>query len=62
MLANPAPCPLPSEAEAEAAETARLSTYSSETLFRGQKEIRITHQGNDYRLRITRTGGLILNK
>ncbi len=31
-------------AEAEAAETARLSTYSSETLFRGQKEIRITHR------------------
>lgn len=62
MLANAAPRPLPPEAEAEPAETARLSTYQSETLFRGQKEIRITHQGNDYRLRITRTGGLILNK
>lgn len=59
---HPAPRPPAPEAGAEPADTARLSTYSSETLFRGQKEIRITHQGNDYRLRITRTGGLILNK
>jgi hemin uptake protein HemP len=37
-------------------------SYSSMTLFRGQKEIVISHQGASYRLRITRTGGLILNK
>lgn len=37
-------------------------SYSSEGLFRGQKEIVISHQGSSYRLRITRTGGLILNK
>lgn len=38
------------------------ATYSSDALFRGQKEIRIDHQGFAYRLRITRSGGLILNK
>lgn len=37
-------------------------SYSSQSLFRGQKEILIDHQGCNYRLRITRTGGLILNK
>ncbi|WP_421696442.1 hemin uptake protein HemP [Aestuariivirga sp.] len=36
--------------------------YSSDVLFKGQKEIVISHQGSNYRLRITRTGGLILNK
>lgn len=37
-------------------------SYASEHLFKGQKEIVIFHQGSSYRLRITRTGGLILNK
>jgi hemin uptake protein HemP len=36
--------------------------YTSEALFRGKREIQIDHQGFAYRLRITRTGGLILNK
>lgn len=39
-----------------------VPSYSSEALFGGQKEIRIDHQGSIYRLRITRTGGMILNK
>ena len=37
-------------------------SYSSQDLFRGAQEIAIEHQGASYRLRITRTGGLILNK
>jgi|WetSurMetagenome_2_1015567.scaffolds.fasta_scaffold263007_2 hemin uptake protein HemP len=37
-------------------------SYASQQLFKGQKEILIAHQGASYRLRITRTGGLILNK
>jgi len=36
--------------------------YSSSELFKGQNEIQIEHQGSEYRLRITRSGGLILNK
>ena len=36
--------------------------YSSRDLFRDKNEIRIEHQGEMYRLRITRSGGLLLNK
>lgn len=38
------------------------SHYTSNDLFKGQSEILIEHQGSEYRLRITRSGGLILNK
>jgi hemin uptake protein HemP len=38
------------------------SHYTSNDLFKGQSEILIEHQGAEYRLRITRSGGLILNK
>lgn len=34
----------------------------SEQLFTGQNEIIIEHQGNEYRLRITSNGKLILTK
>jgi hemin uptake protein HemP len=36
--------------------------YTSDDLFQGQSEILIEHQGAEYRLRITRSDGLILNK
>ena len=36
--------------------------YLSEDLFRGQRELLIQHQGETYRLRITRTSKLILTK
>ena len=36
--------------------------YSSRDLFRDKTEIHIEHQGALYRLRITRSGGLLLNK
>ena len=36
--------------------------FSAELLFCGAKEIVIRHQGDDYRLRITRNDKLILTK
>lgn len=39
-----------------------LPEVSAELLFRGAKEIVIRHQGDDYRLRITRNDKLILTK
>ena len=35
---------------------------TSESLFRGSREIGIEHEGSMYRLKITRQGKLILNK
>ena len=43
------------------AEAQGESVYSSRDLFRDKTEIRIEHQGELYRLRITRSGGLLLN-
>jgi hemin uptake protein HemP len=40
--------------------TVRIVT--SESLFQGDQEIGIEHQGSLYRLKITRQGKLILNK
>ncbi|MHB8915322.1 MAG: hemin uptake protein HemP [Thiobacillus sp.] len=37
-------------------------TVSAQSLFGGAKEIVIRHQGDDYRLRITRNDKLILTK
>lgn len=34
----------------------------SQALFAGRKEVRIRHEGEVYRLRVTRHGRLILNK
>ena len=44
------------------AEAQGEAVYSSRDLFRDKSEIRIEHQGELYRLRITRSGGLLLNK
>lgn len=54
-----APQKTPAPYEAEAAGEA---VYSSRDLFRDRTEIRIEHHGELYRLRITRSGGLLLNK
>lgn len=48
--------------ETPAAQAAEALRYTSSDLFRGQSEILIEHQGAEYKLRITRSGGLILNK
>lgn len=39
-----------------------LRTIDSRTLFHGEHEIGIEHEGSLYRLKITRQGKLILNK
>ena len=36
--------------------------YTTDALFKGTREIEIEHNGEVYRLRITRQGKLILNK
>ena len=48
--------------ERETAPPTPGTVYASETLFRGNREIAIRHEGEFYRLRITRQGKLILNK
>ncbi len=40
----------------------RTTAYSTAVLFGGAREIEIEHNGEIYRLRITRQGKLILNK
>jgi len=55
--------PLKAQAPYEGeAKSGAEATYSSRDLFRDKTEIRIEHQGEMYRLRITRSGGLLLNK
>ena len=43
-------------------ETESLPTYESIGLLKGGREILIRHQGEIYRLRLTRNDKLILNK
>ncbi|AKG09871.1 hypothetical protein AAX05_06570 [Moraxella bovoculi] len=43
-------------------ETTRLPTLHSQNLFALTKEVRIEHQGEEYRLRLTRNNRLILTK
>lgn len=40
----------------------RMTAFSTAELFRDAREIEIEHNGEIYRLRITRQGKLILNK
>jgi hemin uptake protein HemP len=42
--------------------TCQLGAIPADLLFRGSQEILITHNGEIYRLRITRNGKLILTK
>ncbi|OOS23522.1 hypothetical protein B0680_06035 [Moraxella pluranimalium] len=43
-------------------ESTRLPTLYSQNLFAMTKEVRIEHQGEEYRLRLTRNNRLILTK
>lgn len=43
-------------------EAVRLPTLHSQNLFALTKEVRIEHQGEEYRLRLTRNNRLILTK
>lgn len=56
------PAPQKTAAAYESEKAKSEATYSSRDLFRDKTEIRIEHQGEMYRLRITRSGGLLLNK
>lgn len=47
---------------AAGSERPPLRVVASEALFEGAREIIIRHGGEDYRLRLTRVGKLILNK
>jgi hemin uptake protein HemP len=47
---------------APAAASAPRPAVRSDDLFRGTHEIVIVHRGDEYRLRITRAGKLILTK
>ncbi len=42
--------------------TSRLPTLQSHNLFSMSKEVRIEHEGEEYRLRLTRNNKLILTK
>ncbi|MBN9434089.1 MAG: hemin uptake protein HemP [Bosea sp.] len=56
------PMPVLAEAPAEARETGGPRIVTSEALLQGGREVIIRHGGDDYRLRLTRVGKLILNK
>lgn len=55
------PMPVP-DAPAETRETGGPRIVTSEALLQGGREVIIRHGGDDYRLRLTRVGKLILNK
>lgn len=60
-MSNPAPAPthLPNETTQRARAT---DIVQADRLFQGSQEILIGHNGDTYRLRITRNGKLILTK
>jgi hemin uptake protein HemP len=43
-------------------QATQQAVVDSRDLFRGTKELQISHEGEVYRLRVTRNGRLILNK
>lgn len=50
----------PSDGKSE--PSVQISVYQFEQLAAGAQEVLIEHRGQQYRLRVTRNGGLILNK
>ena len=48
--------------ESPRAQTNHHDVVDSRDLFRGKRELQISHEGEVYRLRVTRNGRLILNK
>ena len=49
-------------AHAPTAQAAAPATLDTATLFAGGSEVRLIHRGQEYRLRVTRQGKLILTK
>ena len=59
------PSDLPDEPSAQRTPEFHAETFpvlDSRDLFQGRREVLIDHQGSLYRLRLTRTGKLILHK
>jgi hemin uptake protein HemP len=56
------PIPAATDATAAAEQRNRLKRYLVSELMRGEREIILEHRGQDYRLRITEAGKLILSK
>ena len=56
------PDPVPDVGLSSAARESLVRAVDSEQLFAGHNEIRVRHRGEEYRLRITRQGKLILTK
>ncbi len=48
--------------ESQPEQATRSDVVDSRELFRGKRELTISHEGQLYRLRVTRNGRLILNK
>ena len=48
--------------DAARSHTNPATVVESRDLFRGKRELQISHEGEVYRLRVTRNGRLILNK
>ncbi|HTT13190.1 MAG TPA: hemin uptake protein HemP [Burkholderiaceae bacterium] len=64
MTAKEGSAPVPASEEGTAAVPVgeRERVFDSRTLFGPSREIRITHNGESYSLRVTRLGKLILTK
>lgn len=58
----PPPRPVRPSTDAEPPPEPALRRVSSEDLLRGERQLEITHQGELYRLQITRQGKLIMTK
>ena len=62
VLDQPAPDPSPAVPASPSADGVPVPAIDSETLFRGHREVLILHGDQTYRLRLTRSGKLILQK
>jgi hemin uptake protein HemP len=56
------PTPLPPPRPAAGQQDAGVALVDTAALFAGATEVRLLHRGQEYRLRITRQGKLILTK
>ena len=59
---RPSDFPSGPDARLNARDEDLVRAVDSEQLFAGRNEIRVRHRGEEYRLRITRQGKLILTK
>ena len=62
MQSNPASSSPDQNRSVGPSRTTEIGVMDSDKLFGGRTEIRVLHRGEEYRLRITRQGKLILTK